>query len=112
MRLFEWLVMPQGISAAPRWFVKVIDEVIEGLDRVAAYLDDVIVFDADSSLQVANMKGFFLRVRKHNLKLSPAKATFGATDADFLGHTVSPADIMPNAQKGEIANENAHADRP
>ena len=47
------------------------------------------------------MKEFFLRLRKHNLKLSPSKATIGATDADFLGHTISPAGIMPNAQKVE-----------
>ena len=38
--------MPQGSSEAPGGFVKVINEVIKGLDRVAAYLDDVIVFDA------------------------------------------------------------------
>ena len=52
-------------------------------------------------LHVANMKEFFLRLRKHNLKLPPSKATIGATDADFLGHTISPAGIMPKAQKEE-----------
>ena len=36
MRLFEWLAMSQGSSAAPGWFVKVINEVIKGLDRVAS----------------------------------------------------------------------------
>ena len=104
--------MPDGSSAAPGWFVKVINVVIKGLYRVTAYLDDVIVFHADPSLHVANMKDSFLCLRKHDLKFSPSKPTIGATDAYFLGHTVSPADIMPNAQKGEIANENAHADRP
>ena len=28
---YEWLVMPQGSSASPGWFVKVINEVIKGL---------------------------------------------------------------------------------
>ena len=37
-RLCEWLVMPQGSSASPGWFDKVIDEVIKDLARVAAYL--------------------------------------------------------------------------
>ena len=31
-----WLVMPQGSSTSPRWFVKVINEVIKGLEQVAA----------------------------------------------------------------------------
>ena len=101
-RFFEWLVTPQGSSVSPGCFVKVINEVIKGLDRVAAYLDDVIVFEADPSLHVANMKEFFLRLGKHNFKLSPSKAIIGSTDADFLGHTISPASIMPNAQQVEV----------
>ena len=59
--------MPQRSSAAPGWFVKVVNEVIKGLDRVAAYLDDGIVFDADPSRHVANMKDFFLNLPKHIL---------------------------------------------
>lgn len=46
-RLVEWYVMPEGRSAAPGWFAKVINEVIKDLDRVAACLGDVIVFDLD-----------------------------------------------------------------
>ena len=45
--LYEWLVMSQGSSALPGWFVKVINEVIKGLKQVVAYLDNVIVFDSD-----------------------------------------------------------------
>ena len=91
--------MPDGSSAAPGWFVKVINVVIKGLYRVTAYLDDVIVFHADPSLHVANIKDLFLRPRKHNLKLSPSNTTIGATDADFLGHTISPAGIMPHEKR-------------
>ena len=62
-RHFVWLVMPQGSSAAPGWFVKVISEVIKGLDR-AAYLDNVIVFDADPSFHVHNKQQILLRLQK------------------------------------------------
>ena len=34
--VFERLVMAQGSSAGPGWFVKVINEVVKGLDRVVA----------------------------------------------------------------------------
>ena len=44
--------MPQGSSGAPGWFVKVINEAIKSLATVAAYLDDVIVFDPDPSAHV------------------------------------------------------------
>ena len=47
--LYKYLVMPQGSSVSPGWFVKVIHEVIKDLKKqVAAYLDDVIVLDSDT----------------------------------------------------------------
>ena len=98
-RLFEWLVMPQGSNAAPGWFVEVINEVIKYLDRVAASLDDGIVFDPDPTVQVANVHSLFEPLRKYNLIFSPAKAKLGATDADFLRHTISSSGVSPYPDK-------------
>ena len=72
-RLFEWLLMPQGSSASPRSFVKVINEVIKDLERVAAYLDDVIVFDTDPASHVDNIRDLFQRLRKQP-KTSPRQS--------------------------------------
>ena len=97
--LYECLAMPQGSSASLGWFVKVIHEVIKGLAEVAAHLDVVIVLDSDPTAHVKTVRALFERLRKHNLKLSPSKARLGATDATFLGHSISPASIRPNADK-------------
>ena len=83
----------------PGWFVKVINEVIKGLEQVEAYLDDVIVLDSNPTARVKTKRALFERLRRHNLKLSPTKAHLGATDADFLGHSISPAAVRPNAEK-------------
>ena len=91
--------MPRGSSASPGWFAKVVSEVTKGLEQVAAYLDDVIVFDSDPSAHVKTIRALFERLRKHNLILSPSKARLGATDADFLGHSISPAGVRLNAEK-------------
>ena len=91
--------MPQGSSASPEWFVKVINEVIKDLKQVAEYLDGVIVSDSDPTAHVQTISFLFERLRKHNLKLSPSKARLGATDANFLGHSISPAGLRPNEEK-------------
>ena len=100
-RLFEWLRMPMGASQSPGWFVKVINEVINGLPGLEAYLDDVVKFDENPAQHVAGMRAFFERLRQHHLKLSPPKATIGTTKADFLGHTISSEGVLPNARKVE-----------
>ena len=91
--------MPQGSSASPGWFVKVINEVIKDLKQVATYLDDVIMFDSNPIAHVQTIRSLFERLRKHTRKLSLSKARLGATDANFLGHSISPAGLRPNAEK-------------
>ncbi len=98
-RLLEWLVMPQGASQSPGWYMRVINEVIQNLERVLAYMDDVIVHDTDPASHIANLRLFFERLIKHNLKLSPCKTRVGATQADFLGHTICPDGVKPRADK-------------
>ncbi|CAB1099916.1 unnamed protein product [Ectocarpus sp. CCAP 1310/34] len=98
-QLFEWLRMPQGANASPSWFVKVINRVVHGLERVLAYLDDVICFDEEPLGHVLNLIEFFKRLRQYNLKLSPGKGRVGATHPNFLGHTISPVGVSPDGVK-------------
>ena len=66
---------------------------------MAAYLDDVIVFDSNPVGHVQTIRSLFERLRKYNLKFSPSKSRLGATDENFLGHPTSPAELRPNAEK-------------
>ena len=100
--LYERLFMPQGRSASYGWFVKDINEGIKGLEQVVAYLDDVLVFDSDRTAHAKTIHALFERLRKHSLKLSPSKASLGATDADFLGHSLTLAGVRPNAEKVSV----------
>ena len=59
----------------------------------------MIVFDSDRSTHIKTIRALFKRLRKPNFKLSPSKARFSATDADFLGHSISTAGVRPNAEK-------------
>ena len=88
-----------GSGAAPGCFVEVINEVIKGLERVAAYLDDIIVYNPDPAAHTVSIRAMFKNVRKKKLKLSPAKVNITTTKAHFLRHTISPDGVSPNADK-------------
>ena len=90
--------MHQVSNASSGWFAKVINEVIKGLEHVAACPDDVIVLDSDQTAHVKTIRSLFEHLRKHNFKLSPSKAPVGAMDADFLSHSISPTVVRPNAE--------------
>ena len=69
------------------------------MEQVAAYLDEVIVFDSDPTAHVKTIPALFKHLRRHNLKLSHSKARLGAAGADFLGHSLSPAGVHPNTER-------------
>ena len=66
---------------------------------MVAYFDDDLVFDSDPVAHVQTIRSLFERLRKHNVKLSPLKAPLGATDTNFLGHSISPVGLRPNSEK-------------
>ena len=72
---------------------------IKDLNQVAAYLDGIIVFDSNPIEHVQTIRSLFKRLRKANLRFSPSKARLGATDANFLGHSISPAGLRRNEEK-------------
>ncbi|CAB1118696.1 unnamed protein product [Ectocarpus sp. CCAP 1310/34] len=95
----QWLKMPMGASQSSGWWMKVINEVIKNLEGVDAYLNDVVLYDKTPADHILTMRALLQRLRKHKLKLSPPKATIGTTNSAFLGHTITPDSIRPNANK-------------
>ncbi|CAB1103024.1 unnamed protein product [Ectocarpus sp. CCAP 1310/34] len=91
--------IPLTASAAPGWFCKVVNEVIKNLRGVASYLDDLIVFAETSTAHVATIRSLLEKFRLHHLILTPPKATIGPTEAEFLGHSISPDGVRPNGDK-------------
>lgn len=57
--LYEWLVVAQGHSASPGWFIKVFNAVIKGLKQVVVYLDDIIHFYSDSVTHLNTIRALF-----------------------------------------------------
>ena len=82
--------MAQGSSASPGWFVKVTNEVIKGLEKVAAHHHHGIVFDPDPTAHVKAICTLFERLLNYNLKFSPSKPRHWATDAAFFATPFRP----------------------
>ena len=62
---------------------------------MAAYLDDVIVFDPNPTAHVKTIQALLELLRKPSLKLSHSKACLGATDSIFVGNYVSLGEYTP-----------------
>ena len=96
--LFEFLVMPFGLTAAPATFQRLMDTVLKGLlwKNVMVYLDDIIIYSKSWRDHIQALDDVFRRLRAANLKASASKCALGQTEMQYLGHLVTREGILPD----------------
>lgn len=67
--------------------------------EVEVYVDDVIIKSRTQIDHVRDLRNFFERLRKYNLKLNPAKCAFGVPSGKLLGFIVSRRGIELDPSK-------------
>lgn len=99
---FEFLRMPFGLSTAPATFIALTNIVVEGLENVLVYLDDLIIFAETIEQHNEVLISVFNRLSTHNLLLQPDKCRILLTEINYLGHKITRDGIT-------IEERNIHA---
>ena len=100
--LFEFRVLPFGLTNAPACFQRLIQQVLlglnptEGPDFVAAYIDDIIIFSVDLKQHLEHLQLVLQRIMSAGLKLQPSKCHFMREEVEYLGHLVTPQGLKTN----------------
>lgn len=96
--LYQFKVMPMGLTNAPPTFQRLMELVLHGLhwSSCLVYLDDVIVVGRSFSDHMSNLEQVLSRFQRANLKLKPSKCHFLRSEVCFLGHIVSRNGILPD----------------
>ena len=66
---------------------------------VELYIDDIIIHAQSEDELLVNIRAVFDRFRKFNLKLSPKKCHFGATQLEYVGHVITSDGIKFSDKK-------------
>ena len=99
VRLFEWSVMPFGLSNALVMFkMCLMEQVLADImwSRCLVYLDDIDAFGVTFHRALLNLRSMFDQLRGANLKLKPKKCDFFRDKLEYLGHEVSREGIKPS----------------
>ena len=76
--LFQFQVMPFGLSGAPSTFQRMMDTLIRGLESfTAVYLDDIIIFSETWKEHIQHIRAILTRLWESNLTAKPKKCQFG-----------------------------------
>ena len=108
---FEFTRCPFGLSQAPAYFQRLMNQVIKGLPFAFVYLDDVLIHSPDIETHLKHIRILFQRLREADLKLKGSKCNYFKTHVQYLGHLVSGNGIRPLPEKLEC-QENASTYHP
>ena len=102
---FRYKRLPFGITSASEVFQKAINKVLQGLEGVMAYIDDILVYGSTKEIHDARLTAVLNRAREFNLKLSREKSVFGKTSIRYLGHEISERGISIDESKLKAIKE-------
>ena len=97
--LYQFRVMPFGMVNAPGCFSRLMRTVLQGLDNVFCFIDDILVHSPDWSSHLATLRKVLERLREHGLHLKPSKCEIGFTQLQYLGHLVGEGVMSPIQDK-------------
>jgi hypothetical protein len=95
--LFEYLFTPFQLSNAAQTFQRMMDQTIDGLEGVFAYMDDSRVGCPDRQTHLRHLEAFFTALATNVLTINLEKCVFAAPPLEILGHTISATGAAPTA---------------
>ena len=108
--LWEFTVMPMGVTNGPATFSRLMDNVMRDINWkfCIAYLDDVIIFSKSFDEHLTHLEEVFSRLQQAGLLVKPSKCKLVRDEVAFLGHIVCSTGVKVNPDKtAAISNQPA-----
>ena len=99
--LYEFLVLPFGLTNAPATFMCLMNDVFkEELDSIVIiYLDDILIFSENEEQHKIDLERVLRKLEQHKLYAKLSKCEFFKSEVAFLGHVISEKGIAVDPSK-------------
>ena len=98
---YQWVTSPMGLMGCPASFSRLMEFIMHDAQNVITYIDDVLVHSKSHMDHFQHLGTALQKIRKAGLKLNPNKCVFGASQVQYLGHTLSANGISPGRDKAQ-----------
>jgi len=99
MGLMSYTKLPYGIASAPSIFQAAMEQVLQGIDGVLCYLDDILVTGSTEQQHLERLDKVLERLEAHDLRLKVSKCSFLQPKVEYLGHLIDEEGLHPTPHK-------------
>ena len=105
--LFEYVVMPFGLTGAPSTFQAYINEALSDILDVycIAYMDDIIIYSDSPEQHLRHVREVLERLHRASLYVKLAKCSFSTEEVDFLGYHISVTGVSMDPSRVQTVTE-------
>ena len=86
--LYHYTRLPFGVASAPSVFQKAMDQILQGIDGVLCFLDDILVSGKTEKEHLEYLQKVLQRLQEHGLCVKKSKCSFMKTSVCYLGHCI------------------------
>ena len=86
--LFHYTRLPFGIYSAPGIFQWVIESLLQGIEGVTAYLDDILITGNSEEAHLKALEEVLSCLERAGLRVKQSKCTFMHPSVTYLGHKI------------------------
>ena len=91
--------LPFGVASAPSIFQRTMENILQGIDHVSVYLDDILVTGATEQEHLENLDTILGRLETAGMHLKCNKCASLLSAVEYLGHKISAKGLQPTDDK-------------
>ena len=96
--LYEYNRLPFGVSSAPAIFQRTMENLLQGLEHVAVYIDDILITGRTEE-HLKTLDEVLTRLERAGMRLKKLKCQFLLPSVEYLGHKISNEGLQPTDEK-------------
>ncbi|XP_044760766.1 uncharacterized protein LOC123318216 [Coccinella septempunctata] len=103
--LFRYTRAPFGIASIPSKFQKLMESLLQGVDGVVIFIDDIVVTGKDRAEHLERLEKVFERLQDAGFKISDNKCEFFKSKITYMGYQIDKTGLHTCQEKIEAINK-------